>query len=160
MDDHVTSEEVARDQAPDDAPPFAQETIDAYLRTPVDVVIDGDWVPVQDAVTRIGEPLHVLTAWNPGEERPGAVANRAANERLAAAVDEAGGRRWAAMGVAPDDSWFEEGYAVTGLDRATAVRIARDARQVAIFEATPEEMWLVFCFGDLEPIARTWSERA
>jgi len=63
------------------------------------------------------------------------------------------------MGVAPDDSWFEEGYAVAGLDRDTAVRLARHARQVAIFEATADEMWLVFCFGELQPIARTWSER-
>ncbi len=141
------------------APPFTQETIDAYLGTPVDVVIDGDWVPIQQAVARIGEPLHVLTAWNPGDERPGAAANREANRRLAAAIDEAGGRRWGATGVAPDDSWFEQGFAVTGLDRETAVRLAREARQVAIFEATGDTMWLVFCFGDHEPIGRGWPER-
>jgi hypothetical protein len=154
---------VPTDPAGDHAPAFTSETVDAYLRTPVDVVVDGDWVPIEQAVTRLGAPLHVLTAWNPGDERPGAAANRAANLRLAAGIDAAVDtpvRRWAAVGVAPDDSWFEEGFAVTGLDRATAVRLARDARQVAIFEATSAGMLLVFCFGDRPPIARTWSERA
>jgi len=37
-----------------EAPPFTDETVDAYLRTPVDVVIDGDWVPIREAVGRIG----------------------------------------------------------------------------------------------------------
>ncbi len=142
-----------------DPPPFTDETVEAYLRTPVDVVIDGDWVPIEDAVAPLGSPLHVLTAWNPGDERPTAQENRAANRRLAVEVARAGGRRWGAVGVAPDDSWFEEGYAVAGLTRATAVALARASRQVAIFEATADGMWLVFCFGDRPPVLRAWSGR-
>ena len=140
-------------------PPFTDETVEAYLRTPVDVVIDGDWVPIEEAVGSLGGPLHVLTAWNPGDERPTASENREANRRLAASVTAAGGRRWGAVGVAPDDSWFEEGFAVAGISRDVAVDLARGARQVAIFEATDEGMWLVFCFGDLDPILRPWPGR-
>jgi hypothetical protein len=143
----------------DDAPRFTDETIDAYRGTAVDVVIDGNWVPIPGAVERLGSPVHVLTAWNPGDERPGAAANRTANERLAGAVDAAGGRRWAAMGVAPDDSWFEEGYAVTGLSRDVAVSLARAARQVAIFEVSPDGMLLLFCSGDRPPIPLASSTR-
>lgn len=140
-------------------PPFTDETVEAYLRTPVDVVLDGAWVPIEEAVASIGERLHVLTAWNPGDERPTARENRAANRRLAEAVVAAGGQPWGAVGVAPDDSWFEEGYAIAGLTREAAVELARGARQVAIFEATDEGMWLVFCFGDREPILRAWAGR-
>lgn len=84
-------------------------------------------------------PLAVITAWNPGADRPGLAANRAAHEVL---LDHL--RRWTlggaqltllrAVGRSADDSHHEEGVAVHGLDLSDAITLGRRMRQAAIFE--------------------------
>lgn len=88
-----------------------------------------------------------LTAWNPGaRERPEAE-NRAAMERLAAALRERGLQWHVGAGEADDGSWPPEpSLFVPGLARDDAVVLGRAFGQVAIVVGrrgrAPELVWL------------------
>jgi hypothetical protein len=96
-------------------------------------------------------PLVVITAWNPGSERPGLAVNQAAHEELLARVRtlssanlrpltvlKAGGR-------SADGTHLEDSVAVHGLDLSDALELGRRMRQAAIFELTASEVRVVDC---------------
>lgn len=123
------------------------ETRNAYVSTVVTVCgPDGVWIPVaQLALDRV---VHVLTAWNPGEHRPGREENEAANLRLAQRLRATGMPVRDALGSSPDGSHQEEGFAVIGLKRADARALGRDFGQAAIFEIRDCRQIVVGCDGD------------
>lgn len=124
----------------------------AYLRTDVSIALpEAGWVNAAAATQLLGGTVHVLTAWNPDEERPGTPVNRERNRRLRRRLDEAGADRvLPAIGASPDGDHFEESFAVTGLDRPTALALGREFGQVAIFELTRADQVVVGCDGDWE----------
>lgn len=124
----------------------------AYLRTEVSIVLpEARWVNAGEAIRLLGVRVHVLTAWNPGEERPGAPMNRERNRRLRERLDDVDADRvFPAIGASPDGHHFEESFAVTGLDRPTALALGREFGQVAIFELTQTDQIVVGCDGDWE----------
>lgn len=84
---------------------------------------------------------HVITAWNPlSVERP-LEHNRAAHEALRAQLGEV----VETVSSAPDGTWREEGFLVTGLTREALCALGRDFAQHAVFELDDDEVRVVSC---------------
>jgi len=137
--------------------PVSRATLAAYRATVVDVVIDSEWVDEATARRRIGGDLFVVTAWNPGDERPPAAENRRRNAELFDLIAERGWKCWAAVGSSgeADDRasgplWFEEGFVVAGMTVQDALELGRAFRQVAIFQLCADHRRMWFCFEDQE----------
>ena len=62
-----------------------------------------------------GQPVHILTAWDPGPERPGLVVNRARQSALETDLRPLAVALVAAVGVDPVTGRREEGVAVLGV---------------------------------------------
>jgi hypothetical protein len=93
--------------------------------------------------------VHVLTAWDPGDARPGDEENR--RRQAALEVDLAPlapEDSWPAVGVDPVSAHREEGVAVSGLDVALVMELGVRYGQDAIFEWTPAEWAIVACRGE------------
>ena len=86
-----------------------------------------------------------LTAWNPSSSQVDDEINVAADRELADVLCEAGVTIERCIGSHPDGSWREEGWAAVGLTRAMALEIGRRFGQDAIYEATAEGLWIVWC---------------
>jgi hypothetical protein len=122
-----------------------------YLRTEVAIALPAvGWMSATDALQHLSAPVHVLTAWNAGTERPGTELNRERNRALLDALIAHGVEVFPAIGSSPDGDHYEESYAVTGLARSTAVALASDFGQVAIFELGPSTQTVAGCDGTWE----------
>lgn len=89
-------------------------------------------------------PLAIITAWNPGVERPSEAANKEANLRLESVLKEADLPYYPASGHSEDGSHVEPSFAVTCIDPAAAIGLARAFRQAAVFYwdgAKPHLLW-------------------
>jgi hypothetical protein len=75
----------------------------------------------------------VLTAWNPGLERPTEAENRQANERMLGELLATGHEVWRADGRAPDGTFEEEGWIVWGLALDQALVLALRFGQFAVY---------------------------
>ncbi|MFC5062445.1 DUF3293 domain-containing protein [Actinomycetospora atypica] len=93
-----------------------------------------------------GVPAHVLTAENPGAERPGPRENERRQRALVAELP-AGTHRWDAEAGADDGSHRERSVLVTGLSDEEAVALAARWGQDAIFRWTPEAWSVLPCDG-------------
>jgi hypothetical protein len=92
--------------------------------------------------------VHVLTAWDPGDARPGDVENRRRQADLEGELQaRSPGELWTAVGVDPVSEHREEGVAVTGLDLDVVVALGARYGQDAIFEWTSQEWAIVACRG-------------
>jgi hypothetical protein len=106
--------------------------------------------PLSDA------PVHVLTAHNPGAERPTAVENDRRQQALAAELADHGLVVTRAVASAADGSHAEESAAVVGWDDAGALALARRYGQDAIFRWTPEAWAVLPCDGG-PPLTLGWT---
>ncbi len=134
----------------------------AYAGTIVQIVrpAEGDFVTVRGAARgspygQIGpwpwpseEPVCILTAWDPGAERPGVEVNRRRGAELEAAVRRRASRVLHAVGVDPSSRHREEGVAMLGLSVDDAVALGAQYRQEAIFVWTPDAWSIVSCRDD------------
>lgn len=120
-----------------------------YLATIVKVEIGGEWMAAHRAALRLGM-FHVLTAWNPGNERPGREANDAANIGLHQQLVSEGCVPVRALGSDPNSEHFEESWCVTGLSDRRAREIGAQFGQWAVFRITLTEQTVLGCFGDWE----------
>ena len=92
-------------------------------------------------------PIFAITAYNPmGEERELAV-NVAAERELERELRSRGLAFWPAIGRSRDGSWSEPGIAVAGLDRDAACEVGGRYGQLAIYELTEDEVYVVRCGG-------------
>jgi hypothetical protein len=92
--------------------------------------------------------VHVVTAWDPGDARPGEQENRrrqAALERDLRLI--ASGALWVAVGADPVSGHREEGVAVGDLDAPLVLELGARYGQEAIFEWTREAWAIVACDG-------------
>ena len=111
-----------------------------YDRTLYDVHLPGGTVTLMVRRAPLGNSgpirdrrLAIVTAHNPGHERPGDEANRAANERLRAEIER---REWtwcAAVGYSPERNHEEPSFAVLDVREDEVLELARQFRQRAIF---------------------------
>jgi len=116
-----------------------------YLATQITITVDGEPLTTAQAVERLGAPLHLVTAWNPGGERPSAQTNAENNLLLKETLDEHTNQIWPAVGRDADSPHFEECFAFAGVDQATAIAIGEEYRQVAIFELTETQQIVLSC---------------
>lgn len=103
----------------------AHGLVDLYLATEVSICLDGTWCSAADAVTYLGGPIDVITAWNPGYERPGRPVNEQANERLRRDLAAITMELWVAVGRDPRSDHMEE--LGSGRSRSVGSALARSA---------------------------------
>jgi hypothetical protein len=95
-----------------------------------------------------GQPVHLLTAWDPGLERPDQDVNRVRQAALEADLARLSVPLLGAVGVDPATGRREEGVAVRGLPEAEALALGLRYGQDAVFAWTPTEWAIVACRGD------------
>jgi hypothetical protein len=84
------------------------------------------------------EQAVVLTAWNPGHERPTRAVNDAANERLHEVLRAMDHPVWVADGASLDGTFHEPGFCVWGGAIEVLLQIARDFGQYAVYLYRPD----------------------
>ena len=93
------------------------------------------------------QPVHVLTAWDPGLERPGRAINRARQAALEADLRRLAVPVLPAVGVDPMNGRREEGVAVRGVPEFEVLALGARYGQDAIYAWTPAEWAIVACRG-------------
>jgi Protein of unknown function (DUF3293) len=136
----------------------------AYARTVVAIEYAGRSLVVRGApLGQVGawpwpssDPLYVLTAWDPGEARPGDAVNRRAQGRLERELRLMARATWPARGLDPATGTRDEGVAVTGPSEQAVRDLAARYGQDAIFSWSPTEWAVVACTGRRR-IATGWA---
>ncbi len=103
-----------------------------------------------------GEPVHVLTAWDPGLERPGLQRNRLRQAALEAELRLLATRLCAANGVDAITGRREEGVAVIGASESEVLALGARYGQDALFAWTPGA-WAIVACGDGRRLVSGWS---
>jgi hypothetical protein len=116
----------------------SEETIEDLFRAYEAAIVsaldpDHGWVDPALACLERGRSAVVMTAWNPGFERPSIEVNRSANDRLRRTLDEHGCDLWRADGFDPQMSMSEEGFLAWEMDVELACQIGRQFGQFAIY---------------------------
>jgi hypothetical protein len=101
-------------------------------------------------------PVHLLTAWDPGLERPGVDVNRMRQAALEADLELLSGELLVAIGVDSATGRREEGVAVRGVPLAEVLALGVRYGQDAVFVWTPVEWVIVACQGGRR-LASGWS---
>ena len=91
--------------------------------------------------------LHVITAWNPGDERPTADENDQRNALLHADLVARGFDPLPALGSDPASTHAEASWAVVGMSDADACALGAKYGQVAVFRITAERQTVLGCFA-------------
>jgi hypothetical protein len=102
------------------------------------------------------QPVHVVTAWDPGLERPARDVNRVRQAALEAELGLRSVPLLAAVGVDPVTARREEGVAVRGLAEGEVLALGERYGQDAVFAWTPAEWAIVACRGGRR-LASAWS---
>lgn len=121
-----------------------------YLPTNVSVLFDGRWISGFEYCATQGVQIHVITASNPGDERPGSEVNDARNEQLHADISALGFDALAALGSDPNSSHSEKSWAVVGLTDNAAVELGKKYGQVAVFRITDSRQSVLGCLSEWE----------
>jgi hypothetical protein len=102
--------------------------------------------------------LFIMTAWDPGDQRPGLDENRRRQAALEEDVRRLTDVRWEAVGVDPETGRREEGVAAAGLAEEEARALGARYRQDAVFRWAPEAWEIVACDG-VRRVVLGWTAR-
>ena len=91
------------------------------------------------------ETVHILTAWDPGLQRPGLAWNRARQAALEAELGLLDLPLLRAIGVDAGSGWREEGVAVVGSPESDVLSLGARYGQDAVFAWAPAEWAIVAC---------------
>jgi hypothetical protein len=92
-----------------------------------------EWVdPALECLGRSQSAI-VMTAYNPGTDRPSWAENEAANERMQTVLIDLGYEVWPADGFSADGTWREPGWLVWGMSVEQGAAIAADFGQFAVY---------------------------
>ena len=127
-------------------PPDAQW----YLPTVVTVCVDEIWMSGFSFCASRGVRIHVITAWNPGDERPSSEVNDAQNKQLHADISAMGLESLEALGRDPNSPHAEKSWAVIGLTDKNAIELGKKYGQVAVFRITESRQSVLGCLSDWE----------
>jgi hypothetical protein len=119
-----------------------------YLDTEVKVLVHQALVDAFEYCTLHSTEICVITAWNPGDERPSDEANNAQNELLRQDLINLSLNPIAAVGTDPKSGHSEKSWAVQGLAVVDAMRLGAKYRQVAIFYINESRQTVHGCFGN------------
>jgi hypothetical protein len=100
-------------------------------------------------------PVHVVTAHNPGAERPGPAENDARQALLEADLDARGLQHWRTVAGAEDGSHAEEGALVAGLSDDDAVALGTTWGQDAVFRWSATA-WTVLACDETPSVELGW----
>lgn len=126
------------------------EIAHVYLQTDVSICdIDG-WISGFEFAGRLHASVHVLTAWNPGKDRPGDVINREQNQALRLRIEAMGHSPFSAIGRDPNSDHAEESWAVVGLTDQEAIALGRAFGQVAVFRISGSRQTVLGCVDEWE----------
>ena len=128
------------------SPPDAQW----YLPTLVTVYVDGIWMSSFDFCASRGVQIHVITAWNPGDERPSSEVNDTQNNQLLADIAAMGLEALEALGSDPNSTHAEKSWAVIGLTDKAAIELGKKYGQVAVFRITESQQSVLGCLSEWE----------
>jgi len=146
-------------------PPAPPDPWVSYQRTVVEILLPGGGslrVRSTPAAGQAGwpwpdeQPVHLLTAWDPGLARPGRDVNRVRQAALEAELALLSVPLLAAVGVDPATGRREEGVAVRGLPAAAVLALGLRFGQDAVFAWTPAEWAIVACRGGRRLVS-AWS---
>ena len=138
---------------------MVSESVDpwaSYERTVVEILRPGEGhlrvrsAPQPDETTwpwPDERPVHLLTAWDPGQQRPGHDVNRVRQAALEADLALLSVPLLVAVGVDPVTGRREEGVAVRGLAEADVLALGVRYGQDAVFAWTPAAWAVVACRG-------------
>ena len=126
-----------------------------YLKTVVSIEEDGSLVPASNARCVAQGLVHVLSAWNSGDERPSREENDDANEKLRIELVSRGLNPCRAVGVDPHSEHAEESWAVHGLSDDEARALGTAFGQVAVFSLTATGQAVLACSEDWV-VSRSW----
>lgn len=121
-----------------------------YLPTNVSVCLNGSWITASDFCSKQKVQIHVITAWNPGSERPEMNENNVQNGKLCDELHALGFEVFEALGSDPNSEYAEKSWAVIGLTDELATQIGKKYGQLAIFRITQSQQSVVGCFSDWE----------
>ncbi len=93
------------------------------------------------------DPVFLVTAWDPGDDRPGELVNRRRQVALEDDLRPLVRDMWVAVGTDPVTGRREEGVAVSGVDEEVVLQVAARYRQDAVFVWTPASWDTVSCHG-------------
>ena len=127
-------------------PPDAQW----YLPTLVTVCVDGIWMSGFDFCASRGVQIHVITAWNPGDERPSSEVNDTQNNQLLADISAMGIEALEALGSDSNSTHAEKSWAVIGLTDKAAIELGKKYGQVAVFRITESQQSVLGCLSEWE----------
>jgi len=125
-----------------------RDLLEIYLATEVSIEEAGRFVPACHSDIVLSGVVHVITAWNPGHERPTRAENDAANQRLASLLVARGYEAVPAIGSDPDSEHFEESWAVVGMSDEEARVIGAEFGQVAVFRLSSGTQEVLACIDD------------
>ena len=133
----------------------ADDPWEGYARTVVEIARPPGTLTVRAAPAgEVGawpwetDALFLLTAWDPGDERPGLHENRRRQASLEEEVCRLTDARWDAVGVDPETGRREEGVAAGRLSEAEATALGVRYGQAAVFRWTPDAWEIVACTGE------------
>ena len=127
-------------------PPDAQW----YLPTLVTVCVDGIWMSGFDYCASRGVQIHVITAWNPGDERPSSEVNDTQNNQLLADISAMGLEALEAPGSDSNSTHAEKSWAVIGLTDKAGIELGKKYGQVAVFRITESQQSVLGCLSEWE----------
>jgi Protein of unknown function (DUF3293) len=106
------------------------------------------------------ERIHVMSAWDPGGERPGAGANRRRQAELELELRSPARATpvsiWPVSGFDPESGYRDEGVAVSGMSDSDACALAARFGQDAIFSWSAGE-WAIVASSAERRIAFGWT---
>ena len=130
----------------------SQSLRDSYEDTIVTITLrDGsiyktsNLTPPQMAWPFESEKIYVITAWNPRSQRLDAKANKERNRRLAAIFESRNIPVFHAIGHAIDESWHEDGFAISEISIEEIKILGAYFEQNAIFEVTQSGISVIDC---------------
>lgn len=148
-DECGTNDEVHGEHGAGDPPP---DLVRAFERALYDVQLPGGTVtllvrraPLGNSGPIRGRRLAVVTAYNPGRERPGESANRAAHERLRREIERRGRVSYEALGYSPERDHEEPSFAIPDIGEDEAVELGRQFGQAAILVWDGRRCRVVWC---------------
>ncbi|WP_106427075.1 DUF3293 domain-containing protein [Tepidiforma thermophila] len=100
---------------------------------------------VGDCVPGAPGPFAIVTAWNPGHERPPREVNEARNAELRSEIERRGWHWGPAEGRSPDGTHQEPSFAVWGAPLDEVLALAREFGQAAVAWFDGERARLAWC---------------
>lgn len=126
------------------------EIASLYLATEVTVQENGMWMSAFDYCLKNDALIHVLTAWNPGDDRFDAAQNAERNQQLMTDLQALNCHVLPARGSDPESDYYEDSWVAIGLSDELAIDLGRKYEQVAIFRIDSSRQRVLGCFDTWE----------